>query len=343
LAPAASAAPKAPSSKADETGLNEQAVANFYGGKTIHIVVGFAAGGGYDTYARLISRHLGKFVPGNPAVIVDNMPGAGSLLALNHVNNTGPKDGTEVGSVSGGLFLQALFGNQSVRFDATTMQYLGVPNATFNVLLVHKRAGITKFDEILGPNGKQLVLGGEAPGISTHDGAVLLREVLGANIKLVAGYQGTAPIRQALEGGEIDGFVNSMDSLKLTMLEQIKSGEILALAQWRDEPTPELLNPPSVYSFATMDEQRQLLRYGLAIPQIVGRPYVLAPEVPQDRVRALQAAFTQTLSDREFLAEAEKAQLDIDVLDGAETRRLVTDLFGMPPNIKTRLQQLIGG
>jgi tripartite-type tricarboxylate transporter receptor subunit TctC len=263
---------------------------------------------------------------------------------MNYVSKNGPKDGTVIGSVSSGILMQALFGNSSVEFDATKMQYLGVPNSTVDLLLASKTVGITKLDELLGPNSKQLILGTEAPGISTYDGAVLLRDALGANIKIVPGYQGTAPIRKALEQGEIDGFVSSIDSIKLSLMDQLKNGEIVVLAQWSDEPSPELPpNVPSVYSFARTDEARQLLRYGLAVPNIVGRPYVLAPEVPRDRALALATAFLRTLEDREFLAEASSAKLDVAPIGADETRKLIGDLFGMPPNIKARLQQMIGG
>ena len=343
--PSAVASPAAKPAPSEQAPFNEQAVADFYQGKAIHIVVGFAAGGGYDTFARLIARYLGKYVPGNPSVIVDNVPGAGSLIAANQVYNNAPKDGTTIGSSSGALYLQQLFGNPGVQFDGTKQNYLGVPTSTtsYYMTLVHKRAGITKFDEVLGPNGKQLILGGESPGIGTHDGAVLMKEVLGANIKLVSGYQGTAPLRAALEQGEIDGFMNGWDSVKLTQMEQLKSGELLVLNTWSTEPTPDFPNVPTVLSFAKTEEERQLLTYGVILPNVISRPYVLAPEVPQDRVRALQAAFLKTVADKDFLADAGKANIDLSPLSGDEVRKRVDELFSMPPNVKARLKELIGG
>jgi tripartite-type tricarboxylate transporter receptor subunit TctC len=343
-APAAPAAKPAASPAAAKPTFNEQAVADFYRGKTIRIVVGFAAGGGFDTFARLIGRHMSKHIPGNPTIVVDNMPGAGSLVAANHVYNNGPKDGTMIGSSSGALYLQALFGNAAVEFDATKQHFLGVPtSASYYMLVLHKRAGFTNISEALGPNGKQLVLGGESAGIGTHDGAVLMKEVLGFNIKLVGGYQGTAPLRKALEGGEIDGFLNGLDSAKLTQWDQIKSGELQVPTTWTYERSQEFPDAPTIMSFAKDEEQRRLLDYGLILPNQISRPYVLAPEVPAERVQALTYAFDQTVADKDFAADAANANIELSPLTGEDTRKRVQELFSMPESTKNRLKQLIGG
>ena len=197
--PAAGRSAAAPT--AAEAAPSDEGVASFYRGKTVRIVVGFPPGGGYDTYARAIARHLGQYVPGNPTVIVDNMPGAGSLVAANNVYNAAPKDGTVIVLFSGAAVGQQLFGAPEIRFDATRFDYLGVPVGDTAVVHLHQRAGVTSFEQLVGPNAKEIVLGGSAAGSLNVDAATLLRDVLGANIKLVTGYPGSAPIRAGHRSG----------------------------------------------------------------------------------------------------------------------------------------------
>ena len=219
--------------------FDEKAVADFYRGKTVRIIVGFSAGGGYDAYSRLIGRHLQKHIPGNPSVIVDNMAGAGSIIAANHIYNAAPKDGTVIGNISGQIILEQLFANPAVQYDLGKFRYLGVPIGETYLLLLTRKPGVTKFDELLGAKGKQVTLGG-IPGSTVEQGPILLRDLLGANIKVVSGYKGTADIRLAIESGELDGFLNSWESTKITSLDKVKSGEWLILAQLGDNPITEL-------------------------------------------------------------------------------------------------------
>ena len=169
-------------------GFDEKAVADFYRGKTIRIVVGFSAGGGYDQYSRLIARHLSKYIPGNPAIIVDNMAGAGSIIAANHTFNAATKDGTVIGNISGPIILEQLFANPAVQYDMAKFRYLAVPVSESYIMVVTRKPGVTKFDELIGPKGKQVTFGG-IPGSSVEHAPVLARDILGANIKLVLGYK----------------------------------------------------------------------------------------------------------------------------------------------------------
>ena len=214
---------------------DEKAVADFYRGKTVRIIVGFSAGGGYDAYSRLIGRHLHKHIPGNPSVIVDNMAGAGSIIAANYVYNAAPKDGTVIGNISGQIILEQLFANPAVQYDLGKFRYLGVPIGETYLLLVTRKPGVTRFDELVGAKSKQVVVGG-IPGSTVEQGPILLRDLLGANLKVVSGYKGTADVRLAIESGELDGFLNSWESTKITSLDKVKSGEWLILAQLGDNP-----------------------------------------------------------------------------------------------------------
>lgn len=325
---------------APKPAFDEKAVADFYRGKTVRIVVGFSAGGGYDAYSRVIARHIGRYIPGNPSMIVENMPGAGSIISANHVYNAGAKDGTVIGNISGPIILEQLFGNPAVQFDLARFRYLAVPVSETYLMIVTRKPGVSKIDEVLGPKGKQVVIGA-IPGSTVEHGPILVRDVLGANLRVVSGYKGTADVRLAIDSGEVEGFFNTWTSAKITSLDKFKSGEWLILAQLGDKPIKDLIVPnvPGIPALAKNEEQRQLLSFGASVPNQFGKVYVLAPEVPADRASALEAAFMKTMSDKEFLAETEKGRLEIGPLFGEEIQRLVLEFLGMSADIKSKLQK----
>jgi len=328
---------------AAKSGYDEKAIADFYKGKTVRIIVGFSAGGGYDAYSRLIGRHLNKHIPGNPNVLVDNMAGAGSILAANHINNVAPKDGTIIGNISGQIILEQLFANPAVQYDMTKFRTLGVPIGETYLLVVTRKPGVTRYEEVLGPKGKQIVMGG-IPGSTVEQAPIIMRDALGANIKVVSGYKGTSDIRLAIDSGEVDGLFNSWTSLKITSYDKIKSGEWLVLAQMGEEPIADLPNSkniPTIPMVAKTEEQRQLLRFGIAAPNQFGKIYVLPPGASQDRVSALEAAFTKTFADKEFLAEAEKGRLEIDPVSAQQAHGLITEMMSMSPAVKAQLQKML--
>ena len=327
---------QAPASKST---YDEKAVADFYHGKAVRIVVGFSAGGGYDQYSRVIARHLPKYIPGNPTVIVDNMPGAGSIIAANHTFNAAPKDGTVIGNISGPIILEQLFGNSAVQYDMAKFRYLAVPVSETYMMVVTRKPGVTKFDEVVGPKGKQLTIGA-IPGSTVEHAPILVRDVLGANLKVVSGDKGTADVRMAIDGGEVDGFFNTWTSAKVTVFDKIKSGEWLVLAQLSDKPLKDLVVPnvPTIPMIAKTTEQQLILRYGTSTPNEFGKVYVVPPAVPPDRAQALETAFVRTFADKEFLAEADKGKLQIDPLIGEEIHQLVVDFLSMSPDVKAKLQ-----
>jgi tripartite-type tricarboxylate transporter receptor subunit TctC len=346
--PAASPASKpAPStgsgqalSKAEGATVDDKAVADFYRGKTVKIIVGFSPGGGFDTYARGLSRHIGKHIPGTPTVIVENMPGAGSMLAANSVFNAQPKDGTVVVHYIGGIILQQYLGNQGAQFDSSKFQFLGAPTPDSGTCVVRKDAGVTDLAQLRGAQ-KPLILGGTAPGSNTDDIPNVLKTSLGLNVNLVPGYGGTSDIRLATERGEVQGGCWGWESISVTWKDGLAAGDIIPVGQAGDQPHPDLRNVKMFRDLAQNDEQRQIVKFGIDAPAVFNRPFALAPGVPADRVAALRQAFAATMEDREFRDDAAKANLAIAPISGQRIEQLVQELFAMPADIKTKLQPIL--
>jgi tripartite-type tricarboxylate transporter receptor subunit TctC len=324
--------------------FDEKAVANFYRGKTVRIIVGFSAGGGYDQYSRLIGRHLSKYIPGNPAIIVDNMAGAGSIIAANHVYNAAPKDGTVIGNISGPIVLEQLFGTPSIQFDMGKFRYLAVPVSETYLMIATKKAGIAMFDDLIGPKAKQLTVGA-IPGSTVEHAPILVRDVLGANLKMVSGYKGTADVRLAMDSGEVDGFFNTWTSSKVTSFDKVKNGEWIVLAQLSERPIKDLIVPnvPTIPQIAKTSEHRLLLKYGTSTPNDFGKVYVVPPGTPADRAAALETAFAKVFTDKDLVTDAQKGKLEIDPLIGDEIHKLVAEFLGMSPELKSKLQAALKG
>lgn len=329
---------------AGKPAYDEKAVADFYRGKTVRIIVGFSAGGGYDQYSRVIGRHLSKYIPGNPAIIVDNMTGAGSIIAANHTFNAAPKDGTLIGNISGPIVLEQLFASPAVQFDMAKFRYLAVPVSETYLMLVTRKPGIAKFEEVVGPKAKQVSIGA-IPGSTVEHAPILVRDVLGANLKVVTGYKGTADVRLAIDSGEVDGFFNTWTSVKVTSFEKVKNGEWIVLAQLSEKPIKDLIIPnvPTISMIAKTNEQRLMLKYGTSTPNEFGKVYVLPPGVPTDRAMALENAFANVFSDKDLLADSDKGKLEIDPLIGEEIHKLVVEFLGMSPELKGKLLAAMKG
>jgi len=332
------------SGQSGENAFDERAVAAFYRGRIVRVVVGFPPGGGADVYSRVIARHLGRFIPGSPTVAVTNMPGAGSIIAANHVYNSGAKDGTEIGMLNGAVILEQLFANPAVHFDMARFRYLAVPVNETYVMIVTRQANIARFSELLGVQAKQLVLGA-IPNSTLEHAPILLREALNANLKVVAGYKGSADIRLAIDSGEVHGFFNPWSTIKTTSSDKFASGEWSILAQLTDQPLRDLpsSNIPAIPDLTGDADKRMLLRYGTSAPNQFGKVYMLPRAVPVDRAAALEAAFSQTFADKSFLSEAEKSKLEITPLYGAAILRIVNDFLGMPAGVKDRLKRSLKG
>ena len=321
---------------------DEKAVADFYRGKSVRIIVGFSAGGGYDQYSRLIARHLSRHIPGNPNVLVDNMAGVGSMIAANHMFNAAPKDGTVIGNLSGPIVLEQLFGNPAVQYDMGKFRYLAVPVSESYLMIAHKRTGITKFDDVRGEKGKPLNIGA-IPGSTVEHAPIIVKEALNTNLKVVSGYKGTAEVRLALDSGEVDGFFNTWTSSKVTSMDKVKSGEWVILAQLTETPLKDLIIPnvPTIQKIARSEEQRLLLKYGTSTPNDFGKVYVLPPGTQADRAAALENAFAKVFRDKELIADADKGRLEIDPLIGNQITKLVNEFLGMPSDLKNKLQTVL--
>jgi tripartite-type tricarboxylate transporter receptor subunit TctC len=317
--------------------------ADFYEGKTVRLVVSTSPGGGYDTYARVIARHLGKHLPGNPKIIVENRPGSGGLLAGNYVYHSPRQDGTELLHIGGSSVIKQLTGVEQVKYDANKFQYVGAPYAESTVLVVTERSGFKELNEIIGPNARQVALGGIGTGSPNDVAAILLRDVLGAKVRLVTGYQGTSRIRLAMDSGEVDGMFNGLASLIATSNDQLKSGEYKVLLQVGREPSDELVNIPSISELAKTDEQRRLVRLTTVVPYQFARSFLMGPKVPKERVRDMQKAFEATMKDPAFLAEAKKSRLKIEPIKGEELQLFVREFLDMPKNEKGKVLKLITG
>ncbi len=317
-------------------GRAQTEIADFYRGKTITIFVGSSPGGGYDLYGRLISRFFSRHMPGNPSVSVQNMPGAASNVAAAHVYNVAPKDGTSLGAIFMGAVVDPLFGDLQRRtHDTSKFQYIGNANVDAYVCLVRGDAPVKSFADAF---DRELVVGGSADGASTRDFPSMLRNLLGAKFKIVAGYPGTREINLALEKGEIQGACGeTWSSVAATYPAWFSAGLVKPLVQEANAGYPELdrLGVPLTKQFAKTDEQRQILE--LVYSQAAfGRPYVVAPEVPADRVAALRQAFMDTMTDPELVAEARRINVDIAPTRGEDLQTLIARLYATPKDIVER-------
>jgi tripartite-type tricarboxylate transporter receptor subunit TctC len=299
---------------------------DFYAGKTIRIIVGFPAGGGFDTYSRIIGRHFGKFIPGNPAVVVDNVTGAGSLVAANMIYKVAKPDGLTIGNFIGNLVSQQLFGGPGVEFDARKFEWIGVPTRDHVVCALTKASGITSIDAWMAAK-PPVKLGGSAPGTTNDDSAKLLKAALGLPIQLVSGYKGTAPIKLAAESGEIDGGCWAWESIKVMWRQGLEAGQASIVLQAVPKAVPELSKVPVAIELAKTDEARKLIEVGIHATASITRPYALPPGTPKNRVEMLRRAFRETMKDKDFVAEAVKSKLDVDPVTGEEVEKIVAGLF----------------
>lgn len=315
-------------------------VGEFYKGKTIHFVVGGSAGGGYDTYTRLIARHFARYVPGKPSTVVQNMPGAAMLIAANYIFNSAPRDGTFIGHWSGPLILQHLMGNPAVQFEGRKFGWLGMPTPDSLVCIMTDRSGIRTADEWRKAK-TPVKLGAIGRGTSGTDDTKLLAAAAGFPMQLIEGYKGTADIRAAAEQGEVEGTCAfGWQSAKVTWANALQARQVHVVLQTTLQPHSELKGVPLALDYAKTEEGKKLLRIA---GDVYGkqRLYSLPPQVPEQRVRTLQKAFIDTLKDPQFLAEAQKSKLEIDPVDGPAIEKMVNGLYEMEPAVVNRVKQLL--
>jgi tripartite-type tricarboxylate transporter receptor subunit TctC len=314
--------------------LAQDSVAQFYKGRQITVIVGSSAGGGYDIYARLLARHMPKYIPGNPSIIVSNMPGAGSNAAVAHIYNVAPKDGTFIGAPQNSAIMDALFdatlGNaRRLRHDATKLIHIGSATTDHYVCIARSDAPIKTFKQAL---TQEFMIGASQPGTSTRDYPAMLNNTTGAKIKQVSGYPGTREITLAIEKNEVHGLCGfSWSSLQAQKPDWIKSGFIRVIVQEHDKGNPEInkMGVPLAVDFATTPENRKIMEL-IYSSETFGRPYLTAPDVPAERVAALRKAFMETMADKELLADAQRIGLSIDPISGEDLQKLAADIFATP-------------
>lgn len=313
----------------------------FYKNKTIRIIVGFSAGGGMDTYARTVGRHLGKHIPGNPTVIVENMPGAGSLIAANYLYNRAAPDGLTIGSWIGGLVLQQVIkGRKGIEFDARKFEWIGVPAGDSSSCAVTTKSGITNVDQWFAAK-TPVKIGAMAPGSVTSDTPKILKAALDLPMQIVEGYKGTADIKLAADAGEVDGGCWGWESIKIMWRQGLESGNTKILLQMVPNRHPDLPDVPNALELAKTADARQLIKIGIIDPGIIVRALSLPPGTPKDRVKTLRDAFSTTMKDPQFLAEAKSGKLDLDPLSGQEVEKIVKGFFEIKPEAAEKLRDVI--
>lgn len=317
------------------------AAEEFYKGKTVRFIVGFTAGGGFDVYARAIARHIGKHIPGKPTTIVDNMPGAGSLIAANYIYNQAKPDGLTIGHWIGGWAVQQVIkGSEGIKFDARKFEWVGLVVNDNPACVLTKASGIANLGQWLLAK-EPIKIGVTGAGSDTHYVPSILKAALGLPAQLVEGYKGTADIRLAADSGELHGGCWAWESLKPTWRKGLETGDVKPIIQAVPKKHPDLSDVPNAIDYAKTDEARQLIQAGIHNTSAINRSFSIAPGTPKERVRVLQKAFMETMKDPEFLAETRKSQLDVNPLPGDEVAKIVASFFELKPDIVTKLTEIL--
>jgi tripartite-type tricarboxylate transporter receptor subunit TctC len=313
-------------------------VAAFYRGRQLRIVVGTAAGGGYDLFARAVARHIGAHIPGNPAVIVQNLPAAGGMVMTNQLYASAPRDGSVIGAPINGIPTAPLLAPAGAHFDATRLIWLGSTNREPYVAFVWRTAPVQSLAEL---RTRELIVGATAPGTTMVDFPLLTNDILGTKFRIVRGYEGTPQINTAIERGELEGQGGiGWAAVKAQVPQWITERKIKVIAQYGLKRHPDLADVPTMLELATSDPDRQALTMLFARTEY-GRPYFVPPEVPAARVEALRRAFDATMRDPAFVSDAAKLQLEIDPMTGEAVQALVGDLAATPPDVVARVRAIL--
>lgn len=320
---------------------SDQAVADFYRGKQVRFITAYSAGGLFDNTTRLFARYLVKYIPGNPTVWADNMPGAGGLIATNYLYNSATRDGTVMLTLDGALLRLQALGNPGAKFDARHFNWLPSPGVDIQVCDASKASGWTSIAEAIGSK-KELRLGGLAPGVFPSDNARILQAALpGINIKLVEGYKGINEVYLAAESREVDGTCGSYESVKRAHRKELDSGDVRVIAQVGEKPWPGLEHVPNALDLAKTAKGKQLLRVGIIGPNDINRIFALPPGVPPERVEALRRAFDQTFNDTGLQADIEKANMVLRRIPVERIKEVALLWLDMPESEKKELQEIL--
>jgi tripartite-type tricarboxylate transporter receptor subunit TctC len=314
---------------------------DFYKGKTIRLIVATTPGGGFDAYSRMIARHMGKHIPGNPVFVVENMPGAAFLIGTNYLYRQAKPDGLTLGNWIGTLVLHQLTGRSGIEFDARKFEYVGAPVKNHDTCVMARASGIDSAQKWLA-SPTPVKMGATPPGSTPYDNAAILKDALGLPMQIITGYKGTAEIRLAIDANEVAGLCGlAWASIKVTWRKQLDSGEVKVVLQNTAAPHAELRDVPLAVSFAKTDAGRKLIQLALHDVGAITYLYSFPPATPKDRVQIFRQAFQATLKDPEFVAEAKKGNFELDPVAGEELEKIVNGLFKADSTTVNRLRELL--
>lgn len=316
-----------------------QTVEEFYSNNDLRIMIGYSPGGGYDTYARLLARYIGKYIPGNPNVVTENLPGAGSVTLANQVFNVLPSDGTVIGATSRAIPVEPLLGNTPTQYDAREFTWIGSMTDEASVCVASAASGISDWDSVV--NGDQSIIMGGTGAASDNEAFLRMQQRLfDANIQIISGYAGSAEVNLAMEQGEVDGYCGSWSSFVATRGDQIDNGEIIVLVVLSTVPAEGLEGYPLVTQFA--ENQDEIAVLNLVLSRLdIARPFLAAPGVPEDRAAALRGAFMQAINDPELIAEAEAQGLELNPMDGATVNELIEVMYDTPQSVLDATSEIL--
>lgn len=321
------------------TTFSPQAMAlDFYEGKQVNIVVGFTAGGGYDITARLYARHYGRLIPGKPAVIVTNMPGAGSMVAANNLYNDAKADGTKIGMITGGIILAPILGDPQARFDSRKLQYIGGRSAEPSVCVIWGNVPVQSIEDL---RKIEVIAGSSGPGSRTYAFPKALNAFAGTRFKTVVGYPGGNETAIAMERGEVQAFCGwAWASAKVRAAEWFKNGQAKIVTQFALTKSPDLPNIPLASDFAINTEGRLAIEF-LESDALLAWPFFAPPSVPKERVEILRGAFDAMMKDLEFREDAEKQKLDIEPVSGISMQKIIDDLYKTPTPVLESIKKIL--
>ena len=313
---------------------------SYYRNKTVTFLVGAPPGGGFDTMTRIVARHLGRNIPGNPIVVVQNMPGAGTVIAANHLYNRSKPDGLTIGVWVGSLTLQKFLGGQGLEFDPLKFEWIGVPVQQTMLCAFTKASGINSMDKWFAAK-TPVKMGGQVPGTRPDDISSILKSALNLPIQLVQGYKGTADITMAAESGELAGQCTSWQGLKSSWRRQYEAGDVHVVLQANRKSIPELTHVPLAINYAKTDEAKQLIEVGIHDLNAITLAFSAPPATPKDKVQTLRKAVGATLKDPVFLADAKTAQQEVDPMTGEELAATITGFKRIPAPVLAKLAEIL--
>jgi tripartite-type tricarboxylate transporter receptor subunit TctC len=322
------------------------AVSEFYKGKVVNVVVGYGPGGGYDVYGRLLATHLGKYIPGNPTVVLQHMPGAGSLRSVNYLYNSAPRDGTVLGIFARDMPLLGLIGdNPNVRFDPKKLTWLGSSSSYANdayLLITRKDAAVKSIGQAQAPGGPPLVLGGTAEGATGNDISTVLRDALGLHIKIIVGYPDSNALFLAADRKETDGRFVGLSAVSSSRPDWLKpDSDMQVLLQFaRLTRHPQFPDVPTARELAPNPHARALIELA-ELPYRLSRPFAAPPGLPPERVKALEAAFLAVHKDPQYLDEAMRLKIDVSPIDGAEVLQAINGIAAAPHDLLDTIKKLL--